>query len=94
MKTPVVIRNDYVMYLELFDDLLWFHTDVHKWTPDVKRRFMDDMKTIVGLLGMPLFSLVEDSNKKLMKFAHSIGMQIQQELLANNGEKAFIYSWR
>ena len=94
MKTPVVIRKDYVMYLEYFDNLLWFHTDVFKWTSKVKKRFLDDMKTVVGLIEMPLFSLIEANNKKLMKFAELIGMKEEQELIANNGEKAFIYCWR
>lgn len=94
MKTPVVIRKDYIMYLELFDNLLWFHTDVYKWTSAVKKRFLDDMKTLVGLIGMPLLALIEASNKKLMKFAELIGMKEDQELIAGNGEKAFIYCWR
>ena len=94
MKIPVVIRNDYIMYLEFFDNLLWFHTDVYKWTSAVKKRFLDDMKTLVGLIGMPLLALIEASNKKLMKFAELIGMKEDQELIANNGEKAFIYCWR
>lgn len=94
MKTPVVIRKDYVMYLEYFDNLLWFHTDVFKWTSRVKKRFLDDMRTVVGLIEMPLFSLIEASNNKLMKFAELIGMKKEQELTATNGCKAFIYSWR
>jgi hypothetical protein len=94
MKTPVVIRKDYIMYLEFFDNLLWFHTDVYKWTSAVKKRFLDDMKTLVGLIEMPLLALIEESNKKLMKFAELIGMKKEQSVIANTGEQAFIYCWR
>lgn len=94
MKTPVVIRNEYVMYLEFFDNLLWFHTDVFKWTSSVKKRFLDDMRTLVGLIGMPLVAMIEASNKKLAKFAKSIGMSREQAITTNTGEQAFIYCWR
>jgi len=39
MKVPVVIRNDYTMFLELHDAALWFHTDVRKWTSEVKVKY-------------------------------------------------------
>ena len=94
MKTPVVIRNEYIMYLELFDNFLWFHTDVFKWTSSVKRRFLKDMRTIVGLIEMPLLSLIEASNEKLTKFANAIGMNREQAITTNTGEQAFIYCWR
>lgn len=80
MKTPVVIRDEYVMYLELFDNLLWFYTDVFKWTSSVNRRFLQDMRTLVGLIGMPLLSLIEVANKKLTKFAEVIGMSREQTI--------------
>lgn len=94
MKTPIVIRNEYVMYLEFFDNLLWFHTDVFKWTSGVKRRFLQDMRTLVGLIGMPLLSLIEATNKKLAKFAEVIGMSREQMITTSTGERAFIYCWR
>ena len=94
MKTPIVIRNEYIMYLEFFDNLLWFHTDVYRWTSNVKRRFLKDMRTLVGLIGMPLLSLIEATNKKLSKFAEVIGMDREQAITTSTGEQAFIYCWR
>ena len=82
------------MYLELFDNFLWFHTDVFKWTSSVKKRFLKDMKTLVGLIGMPLLSLIEATNKKLAKFAEVIEMSREQTITTNTGEQAFIYCWR
>ena len=38
MKTPVVQRQDYVMSLEFFAGMHWFHTDVFNWTPKVKKK--------------------------------------------------------
>jgi hypothetical protein len=94
VKTPVVIRKEYIMYLELFDNMLWFHTDVNKWSSAVKRKFLQDMRTLVGLIGMPLLAFVEASNKKLMKFAEVLGMTKEQKVTASNEEQAFIYCWR
>ena len=46
-KTPVVCRDDYIMFLEYFNDLLWFHTDVRKWTPKVKAKFLEDLNLLI-----------------------------------------------
>ena len=43
MKVPVVLRDDYTMYLELHEAALWFHTDVHKWSQEVKKDFIKDL---------------------------------------------------
>ncbi len=94
MKTPVVIRSEYIMYLDFFDNLLWIHADVQKWTCSIKRRLLEDLKTIVGLIGMPVLAFVEISNTKLRKFVETLGMKKEQEVVTATEVQAFIYSWR
>ena len=72
MKTPVVIRDDYVMYLEWFDSHLWFHTDIFKWTSEVKKQYKADLEKLEALVSVPLIALVAEDNLKLKKFALSI----------------------
>ena len=94
MKTPVVIRDDYVMYLEWFDSNLWFHTDIFKWTSKVKQEFIKDLNTLQSLMPLPLIALVTEDNKKLAKFGTSIGwIKGNQIMTLNNGSKAYIYEW-
>jgi hypothetical protein len=94
MKTPVVIRDDYVMYLEWFDSNLWFHTDILKWTANIKQKFIKDLNTLQSLISLPLVALVEEDNNKLAKFGTSIGwIKGNQIMTLNNGATAHIYHW-
>ena len=91
-KVPVVLRDEYTMYLELFDNLLWFHTDVNRWTIGVKKRFEKDLDCLLDLVGMALAALIRDDDNKLGKFARSIGFQVKKEVVLLDGSKAFVYA--
>jgi hypothetical protein len=92
-KTPVVQRRDYVMYLEFFAGMHWFHTDVFNWTPTVKKKYLEDLNLLQYLVSTPLVALIEEDNTKLAKFAKSIGFKMEQPLKLNNGQLGYIYSW-
>jgi hypothetical protein len=92
-KTPVVQRQDYVMYLEFFAGMHWFHTDVFNWTPKVKKKYLEDLNLLQYLVSTPLVALIEKDNTKLAKFAKSIGFKMEQPLKLNNGQLGYIYSW-
>lgn len=89
MKTPVVLRNDYIMYLELYDDLLWFHTDVRKWTTEVKHRYLSDLGKLLNLVNMPLVAFID--NKKLAKFAKTIGFSEKETIMKDGQVTGYIY---
>ena len=93
VKTPVVQRKDYVMYLEFFADMHWFHTDVFKWTSEVKKKYLEDLNLLQYLVGTPLVALVEKDNKKLAKFGETTGWHLLQPYQLNNGKEAYIYTW-
>jgi hypothetical protein len=91
-KVPVIIRDDYKVYLELFENRLWIHTDVHKWTADTKKRYKADLTCLESLVNRPIFALVAESNKKLAKFGKVIGWHNKAEIVCLDGSKASIYS--
>lgn len=93
VKTPVVQRQNYIMYLEFFADMHWFHTDVFKWTPEVKKKYLEDLNLLQYLVGTPLVALVEKDNRKLAKFGESTGWAYLQPYQLNNGKEAYIYTW-
>lgn len=93
VKTPVVQRQDYVMHLEFFAGMHWFHTDVFNWTPKVKKKYLEDLNVLQYLVSTPLVALIEEDNTKLAKFAKSIGFKMEQPLKLNNGQLGYIYSW-
>ena len=93
MKIPVCVRQYYVFYLELYENYLWFHTDIFKWSSSVKKNFIEDVNTLQSLLPLPLLALVTEDNKKLAKFAKLTGWKHMKNLILNDGSKASIFSW-
>lgn len=93
VKTPVVQRQDYVMYLEYFANMHWFHTDVFKWNKAVKKKFLEDLNLLQYLVGTPLVALVEEDNTKLAKFGKSTGWKYLEPLRLDNGKQGNIFMW-
>jgi hypothetical protein len=92
MKVPVVIRVDYTMYLESYADMLWFHTDVRKWSSEVKTRFLEDLNLLQYLVDIPLVAMVEEDNKKLAKFGEVTGWRVLDKMILNNGKVGLVYT--
>ena len=85
-KVPVVNREDYVMYLELCEGMLWFHTDVRKWSQQVKIKYLEDLNLLQYLVGLPLVALVAVDNVKLAKFGKVTGWSKFNKVVFNNIE--------
>lgn len=78
------------MYLEFCEGMLWFHTDVHRWTNEVKKDFIKDLDTLHTLVSIPLVALID--NIKLAKFAELIGFKYEQPFKGSDNEIYQIYS--
>lgn len=91
MKVPVVIRQDYTMSLELFEGMLWFHSDVLRWTPTVKQKYITDLNLLQYLVSVPLVALVAETNTKLAKFGEVTGWKKFDKVVFNE-VKYDIYS--
>ena len=92
VKTPVVQRKDYVMYLEFFAGMHWFHADVFKWSSEVKTKYLEDLNLLEYLVDVPLVALVEEDNKKLAKFGEVTGWSIIDKMNLNNGKVGYVYA--
>ena len=86
VKTPVVNREDYTMYLELFEGMLWFHTDVRKWNKEVKKKYLEDLDLLQYLISVPIVALVANGNVKLAKFGVVTGWNKINRVVFNNIE--------
>jgi hypothetical protein len=89
MKTPVVLRDDFVIYIEWFNNLVFLHTDVYRWTPEIKKNFIRELNILQSLLNLPLYGLVD--NDKLGKFGQSIGFTYGEDVIGNDGNSYQIY---
>lgn len=92
LKVPVVNRQDYTMYLENFAGMLWFHTDVRKWSSEVKTKYLEDLNLLQYLVNVPLVALVEEDNKKLAKFGEVTGWKVIDQMNLNNGKVGYVYT--
>jgi hypothetical protein len=91
-KVPVVQRRDYVMYLEVYAGMPWFHTDVFKWTSKIKKNYLEDLNLLQYLVSTPLVALIEEDNTKLAKFAKSIGFKYLEHCKGKGNEQYYIWS--
>lgn len=94
MKVPVCIRDRYVVYLEWFNNYLWLHADVSKWTKTTKKELVCDLDTLQSLLPLPLVALVKEEDKKLEKFIKLVGLKPAMKINLNDGSSATVFSWR
>ncbi len=83
MKVPVVLRDDYIMHLELHDGALWFHTDVNRWSQEVKKKFIEDLDLLQYLTNVPLLALVAEEDIKLAKFGKVTGWEVLKQIDVN-----------
>jgi hypothetical protein len=74
------------MYLELYEGMLWFHTDVRKWTAEIKKEYLKDLDLLQYLVAIPLVALVAKDNTKLAKFGKSTGWSKFNKVMFNNIE--------
>jgi hypothetical protein len=91
-KVPVVIRPDYVMYLEDFNQMLWFHTDIARWTKEIKTKYLEDLNLLQYLTGVPLMATAKETDLKLVKFGITIGFKYEKPFTSYDGNNYLIYS--
>jgi hypothetical protein len=91
-KVPVCIREDYIFYLEFYENLLWFHIDIKRWSPRVKKDCQSDFALIEDLIGKPIYALIREDDIKLARFAKSFGWSEKCQISLLDGSKAFIYT--
>ena len=92
IKIPVVNRLEYTIYLEYFNNIYWLHTDVYKWSGQIKKSYLQKLDQLQKLLDENIYSLIEVENTKLSKFAKVIGFKYFKDLEGNDGNLYKIYT--
>lgn len=92
MKIPIVNRDDYVIFIEYFNDVYWAHTDVFRWSANVKKAYLRDLDQLQALIGETLYGLSEKNNAKLIKFGESSGFRYLKEVKADDDCEYCLYA--
>ena len=80
------------MSLEYYEGMHWFHSDVYKWSSNIKTKYLEDLNLLQYLVGVPIVALVEEGNYKLMKFGEITGWVVINNLNLNNGKVGLVYT--
>lgn len=83
---------EYTMYLETYKKYNWFHSDVYKWTAEIKKQYLDDLDKVQEQLSPFIAALIREDNKKLEKFAKSIGFEYETTIKGLDNMNHHIYS--
>jgi hypothetical protein len=81
-KVPVVIRNEYIIYLERVEDSVFIHCDVFKWNKTTKKNLHDSLDTIIKLQGREIFALHTIGDTKHKKFLRMYGFKFLDTIRA------------
>jgi hypothetical protein len=92
-KDAVVLRPEYTISLERFEDQIWVHAEIRKWSASIKKRLRQDWDYVFGLYGGPMYALnYPHGCKKHQKFMISMGFEFFESIEVGSGER-YVY-WR
>lgn len=92
-KTPVIIRKDYIFYVENVLGACFMHCDVLKWNKTVLKELKQDWNKFTELHGGPLFCAKENETTGYQKFIKALGFKLYKEVQDNSQNKVYIYYW-
>lgn len=91
MKEEVFRNEAFTLYLEPYQGSFFYHCDVRKWNKEVKKQYLNSLDKLVSLLPSPLYALIDQEDKKLIKFAKLSKMKQHQEIVGLDDKPYFIF---
>lgn len=93
LKIPVIIRPDYIWYIEDVSGNQFMHCDVLNWNKTVWKNIKKDFLTFAELHGGPLYVCKEYETTGYLKFIKGLGFKLLQQTVSVNGNTIYIYYW-
>ena len=93
IKIPVIIRPDYIFYIEQFEGVQFMHCDVFKWNKTVLNELKKDWFTFTELHGGPLFCVKEQDSPAYLKFIKKLGFKPYVKVQGNTGNEVQVHYW-
>lgn len=92
MKTPVVYNNNYIVYLELFDNHTFIHCDCFCWNKQVKLSLQKDVDTLVKLHNKVILALHDVEDDKHRKFLKLMKFEYHSDISCTDGKIRQIFT--
>lgn len=93
VKIPVIIRPEYIYYIEDVNGAPFMHCDVFKWSPSIWKALKKDFFTFAELHGGPLYACKEYETTGYLKFLKGLGFKLLQQMVGIKGNIIYIYYW-
>lgn len=78
MKLPVVVCDDYTLYLENYLGFWFIHCDCSRWSKTVKQSMFDDL---VSIQHKDFYAIHEIGDKKHEKFLTLFGFEYLEDFV-------------
>lgn len=91
MKIPVVIRKEYVWYLERYNGNTYAHCDVFRYNKTIKSSLLKDWETLCLLHSEPIYAMHTVGDKKQLKFFKMCGFVYQYKKIGSDLKEYAFY---
>ena len=93
-KEPVIVKPEYIVYIERVRDLKFIHMDVFKWSKTVKKEFAKEWNEWARKQQEPLYAMPFIDDEKMRKWAVITGFKILEHHKCLDGITRKLYIWR
>lgn len=90
-RVPVIIKPDYVVSFERYNDMTWIHCSVNKWSPTVCRGLSQDFESLVYLHDDPIYAIHEIGDVKHEKFLALFKFNYLHAIIGDDGIERHVY---
>jgi hypothetical protein len=93
VKIPVIIRPEYVWYIEDVSGNQFMHCDVFNWSKTVWKQIKKDFLAFAELHGGTLYVCKEHETTGYLKFIKGLGFKLLKPIISFSGKEVYIYYW-
>lgn len=86
MKTPVIVHDDYTVYLEYSFNVTFIHCDCNRWSKTIKKELKADLDKLVEIHRKPIFAIHELNDNKHLKFINMMDFQYHSDFIGDDGQ--------
>jgi hypothetical protein len=95
MKVPVIVTDDYIIYLEEDCGFTFIHCDVlSKWNKKIKTNLKKSFDNLTQNYNKELFALHNPNDKKHKKFLRMFNFLYLQQIKGSDDSYYDVYIWR